>query len=299
MKKSMYIKFGLDIIMAVIFVLLFNKRVLGGLAFHEIAGLAMAVIFFTHILLNWKWVKNVTWKLFDKKLAFKIKIGYLLNVLLLISMTFIIISGILVSKVVFPNIEIANEQWFKISHITISFIVLILVGAHVGLHWKWVVNVFKNIFSVKAPKRVFGILAKVAAVAFLVFGGYQMVSTNFIMHLQGVPSVFGFSSAQSEESFGGGEGHFAEHNFRGGGFGDEDHFEGLNHPDGDQAFRGGQFEERHFPDGDGGFRGKDGHFGSVNPLGVIVTYSSIISVFIIIIYYLDKLIVKKRRRTAV
>ncbi|MFD6441815.1 DUF4405 domain-containing protein, partial [Peribacillus sp. NPDC060186] len=192
--------------MAVTFVLFFNKQVLGGLTFHEIAGLVIAVLFFTHVLLNWQWVKKVTVKLFDRKLPFVTKFGYFLNVMLLITMTFIMISGIFISRVVFPNINIGNEQWFKISHISISFLVLILVAAHIGLHWKWVINVFKNMIKFKTPKPSLGILARVATVALLVLGGYQMYSTNFIMQLQGVANVFKLSSSQMPEGgFKGGE----------------------------------------------------------------------------------------------
>ncbi|MDM5452123.1 hypothetical protein [Peribacillus simplex] len=76
MKKLMFVKLGLDILMAVTFVLFFNKQVLGGLTFHEIAGLVIAVLFFIHVLLNWRWVKKVTVKLFDLNLPLKTKFGY-------------------------------------------------------------------------------------------------------------------------------------------------------------------------------------------------------------------------------
>ena len=76
----MYVRFGLDLLMAVTFVLFFNKQVLGGLTFHEIAGLAIAVAFFTHVLLNWQWVKKVTVKLFDRRLPRRTKFGYFLNI---------------------------------------------------------------------------------------------------------------------------------------------------------------------------------------------------------------------------
>ena len=282
MKKSMYVKFGLDIIMAVVFVLFFNKRVLGGLAFHEIAGIAIAAVFFTHVLLNWSWVKKVTVRLFDRNLPFKTKLGYFLNVLLLISMAFIIISGILVSKVVFPNIDIGNDRWFEMSHITISFLVLILVAIHVGLHWNWIMNVFKKVFSIKASKTIVSLLVKFATVAILVFGGYQMFSSNFIMHLQGVPAVFTLSSSQFDEGFHGEEGMLKGEKFRGDSF------------DGEQERVDGQFNRHGFPDGKSGFKVGDRHFESVNPLGVIGTYFSIMSVFIIITYYLDKIVTRKR-----
>ncbi|EKN67929.1 DUF4405 domain-containing protein [Schinkia azotoformans] len=274
MKKSNYVKFGLDIIMAVIFVLFFNKRVLGGLAFHEIAGIAIAATFFTHVLLNWTWVKKVTMKLFDRNLPFKTKLGCFLNVLLLISMAFIIISGILVSKVVFPNIDIGNDRWFEMSHITISFLVLILVAVHVGLHWNWIMNVLKKIFSIKAPIPLFSLLVKFATVALLVFGGYQIFSSNFIMHLQGVPGIFDSSSSHFEG---------------------EEHFERFNNSEGDQKWADHQFDRHLAQDGERGFKRGNRHFESVNPLGVIGTYFSIMSVFIIITYYLDKIATRKRR----
>ena len=51
MKKN-WVKLILDIAMAIVFALLFNHRVVTGLNFHEIAGLAIGVLFIVHILLN-------------------------------------------------------------------------------------------------------------------------------------------------------------------------------------------------------------------------------------------------------
>jgi hypothetical protein len=295
LKKIMYVKFGIDILMAVLFVLFFNKQVLGGLTFHEIAGLAIAAVFFTHVLLNWQWVKKVTIKLFDRKLPFKTKFGYILNLLLLITMSFIIISGIFISKVVFPNINIGNERWFQVSHISISFLVLILVAAHVGLHWKWVINVFKNIVHFKSKKRGLGIVAKVVTVAILVFGLYQMYSTNFLMHLQGVSSVF--STPMSEGNFTKGEGQFDRGTPPEGFVRGEGQFdrgtppEGIEHSD-------RQFERGTLPEGEG-FEGRGGQFNSPNVLGVIVDYFGIMSVFIILIYYIEKLILRKKHKKKV
>jgi hypothetical protein len=121
MKKVTYVKFILDILMALTFVLLFNKMVLGGLAFHEIAGLAISVAFITHILLNIQWVIKVTVKLFDRKLPGMTRLGYFLNLLLLILMTFIVVSGILISEVVFPNINLEEPHGLS-SHISVFHI---------------------------------------------------------------------------------------------------------------------------------------------------------------------------------
>ena len=75
MKNKNYVKFALDILMSITFVLLFNKMVLGGLAFHEITGLGIGFAIFAHILLNLQWVKKVTLMLFDRRLPGKTRFG--------------------------------------------------------------------------------------------------------------------------------------------------------------------------------------------------------------------------------
>ncbi|MCJ7990350.1 DUF4405 domain-containing protein [Priestia sp. OVS21] len=198
----MYVRFGLDLLMAVTFVLFFNKQVLGGLTFHEIAGLAIAVAFFTHVLLNWQWVKKVTVKLFDRKLPRRTKFGYFLNIMLLITISFIMVSGIFISRVVFPNINVGNEQWFKISHISVSFLVLILVAAHIGLHWQWVINVCKNMTKFKKSKKSLSIAAKLATVALLVVGIYEINETGFLGKLGGIAKVLNLSSSDIPQNGG-------------------------------------------------------------------------------------------------
>lgn len=291
-KRLMYVKFGLDLVMALTFVLFFNKQVLGGLAFHEIAGIAMGDAILTHILLNWSWVAKVTLKLFDRKLPFKTRLGYVLNLLLLASMGFVIVSGILISRVVFPNLRFGNESWFKMAHMSVSYLVLILVAVHIGLHWKWVVGVFHQIIHYRIKKPILGVLAKVAVGFLLVFGGYQMYVSNFAGHVQSLGNVFGLGSVTAHA------GDFSDRE-RGrvdadGGFGRESGGR-PEMPDGDQ----GDVEDfSHFEKPDGGLRGEGRGFGAPgsgpNVLGVIAEYLGILSVLVIAVYYLDKWLVKRK-----
>lgn len=295
-KNIKYLKFGIDLLMASTFVLFFNKRVFGGLTFHEIAGLSIAVVFFTHILLNWQWVKNITLKLFNRKIPFRTKFSYLLNLLLLVGMAFIMMSGIFISRVVFPNIYIENEQWFKIAHMSISFLVLIIVAIHIGLHWKWIINVFKNIVKIKKSKRSFQVAARVATVALLIFGSYEIYSTNFLMHLEGITKIFNPSSNMEGKGFNTGERHDSAH----------EGFAESGKPDlpaeGDFGANGKPSLSDDVENGDrsaslkGNFHGGKGQFESASALGVIIKYFAIMSVFIILIYYIEKSILHIRRR---
>jgi len=294
MKKINVVEFSLDIMMAVTFVLFFNKRVLGGLAFHEIAGLVIGGVFFIHVLLNGRWVKNVTLKLFDSKLPFKVKFNYFLNLLLLVTMAFVIVSGIFISRVVFPSINIGNEQWFKVTHMSVSYLALVLVAIHVGLHWNWVVNTCKNIMKRKEKKPILGLVAKVTVAGLLIVGGYQMYSSHFIMHLQGVTQVFNPSSSQMPGNGFEGRGKRA---FAEGIEGKEGTFNPDEMPDRSSEQEGlsdGHMDQA--PIHKGEFEGKEGAMSSTNVFQVIGQYLSIMSVIIIIVYYFDKFFRRKKSK---
>ncbi|MFT8312473.1 MAG: DUF4405 domain-containing protein [Sporolactobacillus sp.] len=279
MKKN-YIKFTIDIVMAIMFLLFFNTRVLGGLAYHEIAGLVFAVMFFTHVLLNLSWVKNVTIKLFDKNLPWKARGNYALNLLLLISMSFIIFSGIIISRVVFPNINLGNEEWFKSAHIAFSFLTLIVVGIHIGIHWHWVINVFKKIIQFKSKQRWVSYTARLAALIILIVGVYEIQQTGFFNQIASVNSVFSGSSSGKIEGHGSSGADGGQHAHFGND-GQKPDFENGQKPD---LSNGTQFHGA----------GHDG--GSANVLHVIATYATIMTVFVVSTYYIRKLTLRMRRR---
>jgi hypothetical protein len=320
LKKINYVKFSLDLLMAVLFVLFFNKRVLGGQPFHEIAGLVFAVMYFTHILLNWKWVVNTTRKIFDKKLKWNLRGSYALNLLLLICMTFVIISGILISKVVFPNIQVTNQMWFHVTHISVSYLTLVLVGVHVGLHWQWVVNVWKKISRVKSTFSWGRYAARALTVLILVFGVYEMNSNGFVNQLSGITSVFSMSSTQNMQGPDGGDFHGPGGEGFKGGMGPSGQMNGSSstaqgsaQTNANSAAAQGQAQTNNnsttqsstqnpqanangAPDFKAGMKGHDGGGGSSNALGVIATYTGMMGVFVIITYYLKKLFGRKKKK---
>lgn len=291
--------------MAVLFVLFFNKSVLGGQPFHEIAGLVFAVMYFTHILLNWKWVVNVTCKIFDRKLQWNLRGSYALNLLLLICMTFVIISGILISKVVFPNIQVTNQGWFHVTHIAVSYLTLVLVGVHVGLHWQRVVNVWKKIWRINTSFAWGHYAARALTVLILVFGVYEMNSHGFVNQLSGVTSVFGMSSTQNMQGHDGG--HFPGPDGEGfkGEMGPGSQMNGNStaqgpaQPNTNSMAQGSTQNAQENANGARDFKaGMKGHDGdrSSNALGVIATYTGMMAVFVIITYYLKKLFGRKKKK---
>ena len=138
-------KLGLDLVMAITFALLLNAHVLGGLSFHEAAGTLIGLVFAVHVFLNWSWVVGTTATFRRSSLAPKIRFGYLLNWILLIVMGVIVISGLLISRVLVPWLRVPNARWIQGIHITLGFLVLAVVGVHVGLHWGWIASITRRI----------------------------------------------------------------------------------------------------------------------------------------------------------
>ena len=65
-KKTLW-KLLLDICMLSLLVLRYQKRVIS-MRFHEIGGLILLALFLLHNALNWKWIKAVSARIFQRSL---------------------------------------------------------------------------------------------------------------------------------------------------------------------------------------------------------------------------------------
>lgn len=67
-----------------------------------------------------------------------------MNILLLVNMAIVMMSGLLISEVLLPNFRyFTNINWLPI-HIVSAITTLTIVGIHVGLHWSWVKQIGKK-----------------------------------------------------------------------------------------------------------------------------------------------------------
>lgn len=124
---------------------------LTGLAIHEWLSLAFGAAILTHLLLHWSWIVGVTRRFFGK-VAWSARLNYVLNTLLFIAMTTVIVTGILISEVALPFIGISLERdrlWGSL-HRLASDATVLLIGLHVALHWRWIVNATRRLFSRRA-----------------------------------------------------------------------------------------------------------------------------------------------------
>ena len=81
MNKKNIFKLILDIVMLVLFVTFFDKNLIS-FKFHIMSGLVFGVLILIHMLLNKKWIINISKRLFDKNLKTRKGILACLNLLI-------------------------------------------------------------------------------------------------------------------------------------------------------------------------------------------------------------------------
>src|ERR1700683_3765586 len=143
--------FWLDALLLVAYTLAYSLG-FTGVATHEWLGIGLGVVLLVHLTLHWDWVIRTTRKLFSP--GGSGRFVWLINLLLLLSMTLCIASGILISEVALPQLGItppASSFWRQM-HGTTATLTLILVPIHAALDWRWIVGVARR-FAAWRPGR--------------------------------------------------------------------------------------------------------------------------------------------------
>ncbi|HPJ02068.1 MAG TPA: DUF4405 domain-containing protein [Candidatus Limiplasma sp.] len=188
MKMMNRVKLALDILLLLLLVLMYKKDVLG-LSFHEIGGIALCALFIVHQLINIQWIVATSGRLFSKNTSRRLKLNWLIDFLQLVCFAYILVSGILVSKVAFPS-GVRGETLLKTGHYAASALALVLVGAHIGLHYKWIV---RRTPAHRLPLWFRRSAAILVSAVILGFGVYQMTATRFTAWMGNLGATIGLS----------------------------------------------------------------------------------------------------------
>lgn len=125
-----------------------------GMTIHEWLGVSLAGAFLLHILLHWRWLYATTSRFFSK-LARQSRINFILNLALLIAFTIVTLSGILISEEVLPflGLQGSRDMTWKWLHTISADAAVWIVGLHIALHWKWVLNAARKYLFGRLPRR--------------------------------------------------------------------------------------------------------------------------------------------------
>ncbi|MDR3574332.1 MAG: DUF4405 domain-containing protein [Anaerolineaceae bacterium] len=112
-----------------------------GLAIHEWFALSLAGMVIIHLLVHWQWMVSMTSKFF-KNLFHDSRLNYIVDALFFIAFTAAVMTGLMVSHVVMPflNIKVAEDPIWPKLHGLAADATLYLTALHTALHWDWFVK---------------------------------------------------------------------------------------------------------------------------------------------------------------
>lgn len=139
-------RFVLDTSILVAFVTAMNTN-LTGIPIHEWLSVAVAAAIVWHLLTEWDWTVNAIGRFVGKLQALS-RVNLLLDMLLFTAFVLVMVSGFLVSQSIFPllGLSVPFGPTWRIIHALSADAALVLLGVHVGLHWRWVVKAARRLF---------------------------------------------------------------------------------------------------------------------------------------------------------
>ena len=168
MKK---IKVVIDILMYFIFVILMGHHITENLI-HEILGTILFILFIVHHILNYRYYKTI----FKGKYNFKRVFLLIIDLLLLISMIGMMISGVIISSDVFTFLNIPTTIFGRQLHMLSTSWAFVIMSIHLGLH----LGVFINKLNKKMKNSVLEYVYYLILILIVIYGVYSFKKLNFI-----------------------------------------------------------------------------------------------------------------------
>ena len=163
-------KIFLDITVLVLFLLVMSFHFLPRIL-HEIFGLIMPVAVAIHLIENRRWFLNLNHGKWTKRKIF----SALINFSILLCFFVILAAGICMSNYIFNEIiplDIRRNMTIHQLHVSLPYVLMILIGVHVGLHWREIWNRFINFVGVKKNSCKYKVSCCILSTVIICFGIY-------------------------------------------------------------------------------------------------------------------------------
>lgn len=148
MKPVMKVKISIDAAMTLALLLLMAYGLVGEAA-HEWLGMGMFALFLLHHLLNRRWIRAVP----QGRYAPPRIVQTVLTLLLLLTMLGSMVSGVIVSRYVFPfQAGFGLTSWAEKLHMLCAYWGFVLMSLHLGMHWNMVLTMMRKHLTPFKPR---------------------------------------------------------------------------------------------------------------------------------------------------
>lgn len=179
MGSKQILKIFIDVVMAILLPLLMAQALVGKRA-HEWLGIAMALLFIMHHIMNRKWYGSLFKGCYTLMRVF----GAVINVLLSACICVLAVSGILMSKHAVPALSVNKGMAAcRILHLLASHWGLVLMGIHMGLHGSMVFGMVRKLTKTEKRCIVRTVILRILAVGIAGYGFYSLIHRQFFEYL--------------------------------------------------------------------------------------------------------------------
>lgn len=165
MTGSKAARLALDLAMTVLVLVAFAYHLTGNTA-HEWIGANAFALVAVHLFVNRRWYKNH----FAGKYPPRRILTTTVNWVLVAAMATVLVSGLLLSREVFPLFKAADDLLMRKIHTKASYWSLLLVAVHIGLHWSMISQTAVRLAGRVGPMRRSKLPLRLAA-ALIASGG--------------------------------------------------------------------------------------------------------------------------------
>lgn len=172
----------IDIAMTMLLPILMAYSLVGETV-HEWSGIAMFILFVAHHVLNKQWILNIA----KGKYNMVRTVNLLVNLVLLLVMFTLPVSGIIMSKHIFTFLKLPlSVSLARTVHLLTSYWGFVLMSLHIGLHWNAMAHgmqVSRKNEKNKRSKIVGTIVLQIMLFVVVVFGIYAFHHRQIGMYM--------------------------------------------------------------------------------------------------------------------
>ena len=188
-------RLSLDLVMTLLILFEFAYRLTGS-TLHELIGLAMLSLFIVHGTWNWRWFTTL---LKGRYAGLRI-VSVTINTLLLVTVVLMMASGVLNSDLLFSLTQVELDLLPRELHTAAAYWLLILVGVHLGMHWKMVMAEARKLSggawtALPSPLRTLSINVILASIA--AYGVFASFARSVLSRLT---AYYSFGNSEVDES---------------------------------------------------------------------------------------------------
>lgn len=165
LNPKMLFKLGNDLALTVL-MLVAMAYFLTGNTIHELVGVVILVLFIVHNILNRRWYLTT----FKGKHKLRRILQNVVNLLFLVTMVLMMVSGILISSDIFPFISVDHDLIFYQLHAQTAYWGFFIMAVHVGFSWEMIISSVRKMTGITGTSRIRTIVFRILAVLIVFYG---------------------------------------------------------------------------------------------------------------------------------